>query len=329
MKTFFKLIATLIIGLIIICGFSFLADKSRFGQWTVRNNSAEKIEPAWIKFYWVSDNFGNRHYEKTAMFIHAKIEGLPYTFSFQFDLGSDLTMLYENNIRSIFKEHQDFNNRIRKFRSPLQFWNSQKAFKNITLAFADFEAMSQNCFVKRNYGQRLFFNDLTNSTAIQIGTIGADLFQNKILIIDYPNERFTICDTLPNSFKVSLTKIELDKSGRAILPLTLPGKTYKVLFDNGSSLFPLLVTDDKINNFPTSSDIDTIAITSWGTTHNVTGRQLKGGFELGGQTFADITVYTDYRKEARTNNFDAIAGNALFWDKTVIIDFKNKRFGVE
>jgi len=329
MKTFLKLIATFIIGFIIICGLSLLTDKSRFGQWVIHDSLGKKTEITWIRFYWVSDNFGNKHYEKTAMFIPAKIEGLPLTFSFQFDLGSDLTMIYENKVSSIFKRHPEFSNRITKFKSPLQFWNSQKAFKNSTLDFGDIKATSENCFVKRNYGQELSLNNLTDSTPIQIGTIGADLFQGKVLIIDYPNGRFTICDTLPSSFYVSFTKIDLDKGGRVILPLTLKGKGYKVLFDNGSSLFPLLVTDDKINNFSTSSGTDTIAISSWGITHNVIARPLKDSFELGGQSFANISVYADYRKEARTNNFDALAGNALFWGKTVIIDFKNKRFGVK
>ena len=155
------------------------------------------------------------------------------------------------------------------------------------------------------------------------------MFKNKVLIIDYPNERFAVCDTMPVSYKTSFTDIELDNAGRVIIPLLLNAKKYRVLFDNGSSIFPLLVTDDKIHNFSSALNTDTITISSWGTVYNIIGKPLKKQFVLAGQNFSGITVYTDYRKEARTNDFDAITGNALFWDKTVIIDFKNKKFGIK
>ncbi len=89
---------------------------------------------------------------------------------------------------------------------------------------------------------------------------------------------------MPTLINASLTNIELDQSGRVLLPLILKGKTYKVLFDTGSSLFPLLITDDKISSFSALPGIDTIAISSWGTNHNVIGRTLKDSFKLAGQT---------------------------------------------
>ncbi len=95
MKIFFKILIVLTIGVIIICGFSFFTDHSKFGQWKIQTNSNNTPQLSWIKFYWISDTLGKRHYEKTAIFIPAKIEELPYIFSFQLDLGSDLTMIYE------------------------------------------------------------------------------------------------------------------------------------------------------------------------------------------------------------------------------------------
>jgi len=149
------------------------------------------------------------------------------------------------------------------------------------------------------------------------------------LIIDYPAQRFSLCDTLPVLYQVPLSDIELDGSGRAILPMQLKNENYKVLFDNGSSLFPLLVTDDKINAFSTSAVTDTISISSWGLVHNVIGRMMNDSFRLAEQYFSPVKVYADYRKNARTGIYDAITGNALFWNKTMIIDFKNRKFGLK
>lgn len=327
MKTFFKIIGSAIVLLVIICGISFLTNKSRFGEWTISNQPAQKNELSWIKFYWTSDSFGNKFYERTAIFIPAKIEGLSRTFSFQFDLGSDLTMLYEKNARSVFGA--EFNNHTGKLKGPLQFWNSARSFKNITLDFGSTKATTENCAINKNYGEEISSNDVSEARPATIGTIGADLFQGKVLIIDYPNQRFAICESLPDSFNTYLTKIELDNVGRVLLPLTIHGKNYKALFDNGSSLFPLLVTDNKVNDFSTSPGMDTIEINSWGQLHKVIGRQLQGSFQLGGKTFSNTLVYADYRKEARTNRYDAIARNRLFWDKIIVIDFKNKMFGVK
>jgi hypothetical protein len=210
----------------------------------------------------------------------------------------------------------------------LQFWDNQTAFKDLTLLFGDTKATTKNCYVMGGFGKQISDDHLMDSSPIKIGTIGADLFQNKVLVLDYPNQRFAICDTLPDRLKTFFVNMSLDQHGRVIIPLQLKNKSYRVMFDNGSSIFPLLVSDDKVNSFSTALSTDTILISSWGINHNVIGRPLKEQFQFAGHTFSDITIYADYRKDARSNDYDAIAGNALFWDKVVIIDFKNKKFGV-
>jgi hypothetical protein len=138
-----------------------------------------------------------------------------------------------------------------------------------------------------------------------------------------------ICDNVPEFYQQSLTDIELDEVGRVLLPMQLKDKKYKILFDNGSSLFPLLVTDDKTNNFSTLPASDTIKGYAWGNAFTFIGRPLNDSFVITNQTFYKTTVYADYRKDYRTNKYDAITGNILFWDKTIIIDLKNKKFGVQ
>jgi hypothetical protein len=327
MQIFFKIIAATIIVIILVCGISFLIDKKTTSSWVIKRNKTDSSRIAWATFTWCNNFLSGKYYERTEMMIPAKIEGLPYNFTFQFDLGDPFTEIYEVNARSFFKVHPELN-RIGRLKSVLQFWNSRKAFKNLQLTFGDITASMENGLLKKNYGEPLSFENFNDSSEFHLGTIGADIFQNKILIIDYPGQRFAICDSLPKIYKVWFVDIQLDNGGRVILPMVLKGKNYKVVFDNGSSLFPLLVTDDKINNFSTSAATDTIKISSWGTIHNVIGRELKDSFTLGGQTFSNIKVYADYRKDQRTDAYDAITGNALFWNNTIVIDFKNKKFGV-
>ena len=57
-----------------------------------------------------------------------------------------------------------------------------------------------------------------------------------------------------------------------------------------------------------------------------------GTIEIAGQKFNSVEIYADHRKEVQEADGTAaylVTGNALFWNKTVIIDFRNKTFGVK
>jgi len=244
------------------------------------------------------------------MDIPARIKGLTYNFTFQFDLGANLTRFYEENTKSVLLQHPNIN------------------FKKPGIVFGDFTASSQNCYIQKGYGEAIILDSLNKNAETRIGTIGSDMFKNKVLIIDYPNQRFSICDTMPSLLCEKMIDITLDKYGRIILPMLLKGKKFKVLFDNGSSIFSLLTSVDKINNFSTEQDVDTMQIRAWGDFHLVIGRPLKDTFILAGQKYANITAYADHSDKEATDQYDAITGNALFWDKTVVIDFRNKKFGL-
>jgi hypothetical protein len=329
MTKILKLIGSLLIVIVIVCGFSYLSDKANYTGWIIKNEKPERREISWAKFKWTNDSLGEKYYEKTAMYIPCKVEGLPYNFTFQFDLGAGLTEIYENSISSFFKLHPGLHKNIKRLQSPLQFWNFKKMFQDLTIKFGSMSAKTEKGCLHKSYGEKVSVSNPSDNREFHIGTIGADLFQNKILIIDYPNQRFAICDTLPNSYKVAFSNIELDVVGRVLLPMQLKGKNYKVMFDNGSSIFPFIVSDDKIIEFSTLPDTDTLRINSWGKKHDVIGRLIQDSFQLAGQAFSNVKVYADFRKEYRTKIYDAITGNSLFWEKTVIIDFKNRKFGVK
>ena len=330
MKKISKIIGTICLIIIIVCGVSWFTDKTQYTtNWSIKNINPDSSGISWAKFEWSNDSLGGKYLERTAMFIPCKIEGLPYNFTFQFDLGIGATEINQNSINSFLKGNPALSKRIKNLKSPLQFWNSRKRFNDLAINFGNVKATTENGFLKKDYGDKYDVSEIPGNTVYPIGSIGADMFQNKILIIDYPKQRFGICDTLPGSYKTSFSNIELDKAGRVILPMQLKGKNYNVLFDNGSSLFALLVADSRINEFSTAPDIDTLKINSWGVKHDVTGRLIQDSFQLAGHTFSRVEVFADYRKNMRSAGFDAITGNILFWDKTVVIDFKHKKFGIK
>lgn len=299
------------------------------GQWSIQNARPTTSALSWAEFTWAGNRMGSRYFEKAAMLIPAKVDGLPYDFVFQFDLGATATLLNGNTLTGIVAKHPEFD-RTKTYRNHIfKFWESTTAFEDLSITFGGIKARTRSCQVMRNYGEKASLNGLNAGLPINLGSLGADLFQNKILVIDYPNRRFAVCDTLPAELQTTFTKIALDEGGRVILPLRLANKSYKVLFDNGASVFSLLTSAAKINTFSTAAPTDTIPVRSWGIAHNVVGRPVKGAFDLVGQRFSDVTVYADFRPSEQDTDYDASTGNALFWDKTVIIDFKKKEFGVK
>ena len=125
-----------------------------------------------------------------------------------------------------------------------------------------------------------------------------------------------------------LSKISIDQTGKIILPLIIKEKKLNVTFDTGSSLFPLITHKSKSYLFPKGPIVDTLTITSWGKKHDLTVHNMKNSFTLAGQDFKDVTLYVNYSGLGIDMNTDCMTGNALFFYKTILIDFEKKLFGV-
>lgn len=318
-------ILTVVVLIIVACGTSYFLDKHQYNNWSIKSET----NLSWAKFNWIGDTLGNYYFDKLAMEITTKIEGISYTFSFQFDLGSDFTVIYERNLNSVLKTIKNGNNYIGKLNPFLQFWDQRKSFKNLSFNLGNTKLSTLDCFIMKDYGENLEIDTNDFITPIQLGTIGVDIFQNKILIIDYPNQKFAICDSLPPIYNNSkFTDIELDGSGRIILPMFIKGNHYKISFDNGSSIFPIITLAKNISKFSAGQNIDTLKISSWGNFHNVISKMITDTFYLAGQKFSNIKVYFTMSETGIDKNTDGTAGNALFWGKIMIIDFRRKKFSL-
>jgi hypothetical protein len=327
MKKIMKILGLTVFAIITICGTSFLTNKTTYSNWRIENNSPDKSNISWTKFEWTNGELAGKKFDKLSMNIPCKLIGLSNNFTFQFDLGANLTGVYENTISSLYTQKPELEHKIKRLKSGLQFWNSNKYFEDLRIIFGNYIATNKAAYVYKNFGEKIEIQNLKDT--IHLGTIGADFFKDKTLIIDYPNKQFAICENIPKNYQDNLIDIELDRNGRVILPLKIHSKIYRIMFDNGSSIFPLITKAKNISNYSTSADIDTIQISSWGQTHGVTGKLIKDTFELAGQKFSNVKVYANHSGLGIDNETDGMTGNALFWDKTIIIDFKNKKFGVK
>jgi hypothetical protein len=170
----------------------------------------------WFNFAWTA--------EKEAMYVPVKLEFDASTYSLQLDTGSEETLIY------------DF---------PLRQLTGQTEFKGKYFVFngkiGNYEFRNERFWIKRNYGKEI----LPSAECNEIGTLGLGFFMQRILTIDYPNDRFCICDyltELPEELlkKAEFTKVRI-KFGKLFLEeLEFDNKPLKGIFlDTGSSRFTL------------------------------------------------------------------------------------------
>jgi len=323
-----KRIIIVIIFLGLIYGVLLVSFRKSYNHWEISEGTKDSIN--WIPFVWRGDSLGDKYYEHAAMFIPVHIAGIRRQVYFQFDLGSDYTVFYEYNTQSLLSNANKDSFDIKTVSSFPFFWKKAKEVSNVTLYLNRQQAFNKHCFVMQGYGTEIATDSIKDQNSFIVpGTIGSDFFQDKILVIDYPGQRFAFCNDLPKGYINFCASIKLDKNGGVILPMKYKGEDLNIFFDNGASLFPLLSTEQNISEFDTGPDIDTVPISSWGVTHNVTGRMLQDSFTLCGIKFPPREIYVNHSGLGIDKHTDATTGNALFEHNIIVIDFKHKRFGLK
>lgn len=328
MKKRYKILIGLISAYLLFSLYAYYAYKSSLRSWQVEIPAEGEIN--WVDFIWTNQTINGKYFERTAMFIPCKMEGIENNLTFQFDTGSNSTIIYENPLSSFYFQNEQLLEQVSQMKFPINILASdKKVFKNAKIKFGDYTISNESASLMTNFGSAKSKESVIAGDTIHLGTIGADIFKNKVLIIDYPNQKFAIAHEVPEKYKEGLIDIELDNSGRPILPLKMNSKEYRIKFDNGSSLFPIIATSENINKFSTNPIIDSLEVSSWGKKHTVHSRIITDTFEIAGRKFTNVAAYENHTGYGIDESTDGMTGNALFWDSTIIIDFKNKKFGLK
>lgn len=277
----------------------------------------------WIPFKWEGDTISGKYIEKAFIYVPVKIEDLSSNFTMQLDLGTEQTVFYGKTINPYLKESLSLAD---KYKTPL--------FTNITLQMGGVAFHGVEVGYKTDFGEDIPQDSLHSKTAKHIGTIAPDMFEDKILVIDYKSCRFAVADSLPAEYKdLPAEAFEL-ANGIMKLPFRINGKECKLMFDTGSSPFPLVTTKERALEISDSFISDSLSGPLWwGQEITFLGFNVNKPIEFGGKTLKSAKVY--YDKENLWNQiYDAysvwgITGNAYFFDNTLIIDYKTKLFRVK
>ena len=187
-----------------------------------------------------------------------------------------------------------------------------------------------------DFGTEMTKDSLCTSTIKHIGTIAADLFEGKILIIDYKNQRLCGIESLPSDWEQRVEFVDIEyvkESNLVFLPLQIGDITYRVMFDTGSSIFPLLSSLSKIARISNPDRcVDSLTVLSWGKPVDVYGYIPDVKIMLGKEELDNsLPVYGSDMlndKNLDRSGYWGLTGNRYFLDKTIVIDYKNRRFGI-
>ncbi|GAA3972963.1 hypothetical protein GCM10022210_23830 [Mucilaginibacter dorajii] len=247
-----------------------------------------------IKFTWLSDTLNHKPEAYSAMLVSVKLAGCPKAFYMQFDLGAPHSMLYSQQIKNIIGKYP----------------------KTDTGTFNIAKGAGKN--------------------AVIIGTIGEDMIDGKTLIIDYPKQELSIVTTLPEklSKQTTLGSFMLMK-GSILLPAILNGKQTILFFDTGSSAFELLTSKETADKLAApNTTTESYPVKSWGRTltANTTHTQDSLGIAVQKLPIKNVT-YIDGASDSQVQQMlklgiGGMVGNKLFLNTILILDTRNKKFGL-
>jgi hypothetical protein len=289
-------------------------------------------KPEWIHFDWHGENIFGKYYEKVAISLPIKVENLPYNFCGQLDLGATRTVFYGNSFKNYSAKF--INQKIDSLGEPY-YLNGHKGhfLRNVNLKIDKKDFPKTDVAYIYEYGDEIPKDSINSLSQKLIGTIAPDLFQNKYLVIDFPNQKLRIYDELPRKYKKADFVNVLMRKGRIKIPLTLGDKTEYVIFDTGNCLGDLLLDKETVNLFtnPNDSAIELLSGKSWGQNYIVYQKKLlKPIFIDNKMTTITTAQFTNSDEDVKFNKEEKIIGligPLFFINQTVIIDYKNLKFG--
>jgi hypothetical protein len=281
----------------------------------------QKRELPWFPFTWNGNFINGKWIDKLAIVLPFGASGGWREINvIQLDTGCDVTFFDNENYTD---EHKISKEELKKMLlAKIDSFTIQSFFIDMDKKLC--RQFSCDSITARNVDHR------------SVGVIGSDLFENKILIIDYPNTKMCIVDSIESEFLNQFYTIDLKILSKwPVIPFTIDGVEKWLMFDTGSSKFDIYSSKTNWDKFVDKTmPVDTFGpANSWGTPLTFYGLPIKVTCKIGKQDYSRCKFwYSDNdrpQKVCETVNLFGITGNSLFWDKTIIIDYKNKLFGMK
>jgi hypothetical protein len=278
-----------------------------------------------IPIQWLADSTGNELRPYAALLLPVALPGCSRTFYMQFDLGAPYSLFYKGKLEAIAQKFPEV--QLKKREDSAYLLDLPFRLGGMGMKASEIKVI--------NYGGTAV--DWDDTTGIEIiGTIGSDLIERKVLVLDYPQGVVVLADEVPATLAAQAKFSELTfKERRVVLQASINKQETKLLFDSGTSAFELL-TDKATWSSLAKKDalVRQYGVNSWGNTlqvHSVaSGQEISFGeavvplhrvHYIEGATFLQQALM-------RFSGMGGMVGNQLFLGKVIVLDTRNHQFGM-
>lgn len=278
-----------------------------------------------IPFYWLSDSTNGRLEPHAAMLVPVYFKGNPVPCYLQFDLGSPYTLFYTGKLRAIGKA------------MGMAATATDSLVKQTLNGFHLGGMLVTGSPIQwREYGNEQAVCYMEGKAIELIGTVGTDLIAGRTLWINYPEQQLEISPSLDANTPLDMPVADMYfTGGKILLPATILAKPTLLMFDTGTSAFSLLT--DKANYYTLAQPglASSHQVNSWGNTLTAHTAPTEHRMEMAGQQIPIRQVtYMEGASAAMVNQMQktgmgGMLGNTPFLSYKLMIDTKNKRFGLK
>ena len=276
-------------------------------------------------FEWVSFTTNNGIISNAAMYVPVYLKGCPKKFYMQFDIGHPTTIFYKCVLKQINSKYHNISFQQKSDQSYLSDFDFNI---NETLVNAK-KIPTLDCSVSD-------FSWEDTTSIIKIGTIGSDIIENKVLMIDYPNKEIFIGNNTPDSLALNTKFSDFKyKYRKVLLPPTRGTESEDIYFDTGTSAFELMTDKDRWNKLAKKgASVNTFEISNWGKIWVANSIATDDSIQFNSTSFPIKNVtYVDgpgilLKLAFSISGVQGLTGNKLFLNKKIIVDTKKLKFAI-
>jgi hypothetical protein len=275
-----------------------------------------------IDLRWLGDTLQTGFEPHTALLMPVKLPGCPIGFYMQFDLGAPNSVLYADKVRQI---RQKYPASIAS-KDTVRLTDFRFRLGTIDILAKEIGLMEHG---------RSSINWDEKKGVVIIGTIGADLIDGRVTVIDYPARKLSIGKEIPAKLKPQLMLTDMVFNHRRILfPAVLNNKKIMVFFDTGSSAYELLTDRETAEALATDTLVDRNEVTSWDRKLTANTLRTSGTIEFAGQPLPlkHVTymegVSSAQVAQMKRMGIGGLTGNKIFLHSVLVLDTRTRKFGV-
>jgi len=303
MKVLKKIVLTFLVVLVLAVLGGYIYFNRKFTP--EKNYLTVDNESGFIPFTWLGS-------EKNVLLLPIHFSNDTITYYLQFDTGSPYTVFYSNSIKKI--SQISLNKELAK-----------------TSFYIGKTKITSDKFKIYNHG-----NDNNDDSIKIIGTIGADILENRKTIINFKENNIALnLSKVPSQFQTKLFDFKFKKR-KIIVEGFLKGQEEKFLFDSGTSAYELLTNKEVWESLKLpNSKINIEKSQSWDnvlTTFTANCNQ-KIKFDTQEIPLNNVTYVEGFSQVQysmmKFSGMTGMLGNKIFLNNSLYIDCIQNKIGIE